>query len=371
MAKVKGAVTWKKGYRRDIIEMLLNIGVITRRGISVLEMNEKVYMRTINKMVEEGLLEKHNVKHMQTVIIKKFEDTYQAYIKEFEKGYYGYHNRYTKTVVDNIIKYGSDANVYERSVRDSEAAVFMIASDAKVYMTEKEELRKEHTLEIRDATYYRISEIKYNENMNRLLLQTRCNGWLSSPGGEYLVYMLRDKQIRWSRMSEESMCTYMTNYIHERKAEFSGEVREGIFLGYSCKIFERLVSQDKQIATNLNVSVGLPVMYAIPYDNNGKMLLHIMTKKGWKEKLKERYLSEMEFTNDKMSIHTAYDGETKVLLHCIPDLVRLKKFVGMAMVMSEPDSHCIYCFDFQEEYVRKTAGEYCYIVVIPFQSIEI
>lgn len=322
-------------------------------------------------MIKEGYLEKHNVKRMQAICIHKFDDTYQDYIKEFEKGYYGFHTRYTKTVVDNITRHGSDANVYERSVRDSEAAMIMKASGVNTFMPEKEELRKTEKIDEDKTSYYRISEIKYSEDMNRLLLQTRCNGWLSSPGGEYLVYMLRDKQIRWSRMSEDSMCTYMTNYISERKPSFTGEVREGILLGYTERVFERIISQEKQIATNLNVSVGLPIMYAVPYDTNGKILLKLMTKNRWKEKMKEHYLSGMQLANDKMSIHTAYDGETKVLLHCIPDLVRLKKFIGMAMVMAEPQKYCIYCFDFQEIYVRKAAGEYCNIVAIPFQSVEI
>ena len=372
MAKRKRSPSWKKGYRGEIMKLLLSIGVISKRGIPLLKGNHRMYVRKIKEMEDERIIEKHRNSGNVTDNLKEFDKRLDEYIGEFKNGYYGHYNRYCRTNADYVTKYGKDKTQFERAVRDSESAMMVYSSGAKVIAEEKPALRLEETkIPKGESLYYRTAEIKDSRAVRseeRILAQTRCNGWLTCPGGEYLVYMIGKKLIRWREVSETGFAGYVSTITEGKKEGGKREVKEGILLAYTDEPYRRMLSFDKQISTNLNIENGHKVMYGITYDTIGRDMLSLMQKKNWKEMLKKTYLSDMKLNTGMKSYVAcdALDGDVKVLLYCIPDLVRLKRFISAAMIEGDATRYHIYCFDYQENFIVEVAGEYCEVYTTPF-----
>ena len=94
-----------------------------------------------------------------------------------------------------------------------------------------------------------------------------------------------------------------------------------------------------------------------------------MQRKNWKERMKKEYLSGMK-VNTRTSVVDcdALDGDVKVLLYCIPDLVKLKRFIAASTWENDVTKYHIYCFDFQEKFVVDVAGDYCEVYTTPFEE---
>lgn len=373
MGKRKRRPTWNKGYRGEIMKLLLTVGIISKRGIPLLSGNHRMYLRKIKEMEEERIIEKHRNNGNVTENLKDFDKRMDEYLSEYPNGYYGHYNRYCRTNVDNVTKYGKDKIQFERAVRDSESAMMAYSSGAKMMVDEKPALRLEKTvIPKRASIYYRTAEVKDASDTgseNKILAQTRCNGWLTSPGGEYLVYLIGKKLIRWTKVSETSYAGYVTTVIEKKKEGEKRNVKEGILLAYNDEPYRRMMTPKKQVSTNLNAENGHPVMYGLTYDEYGKEMLWLMQRKNWKERMKKEYLSGMK-VNTRTSVVDcdALDGDVKVLLYCIPDLVKLKRFIAASTWENDVTKYHIYCFDFQEKFVVDVAGDYCEVYTTPFEE---
>lgn len=361
--KRKRRPSWRKGYRAEIMKMLMSFGVITFRALNLME-NKEMYRRKIKEMKKEGYIEEHKNKGNRALSLSDFDNKYQDYIGEYEMGYYGYHRRYCRTVVSYVTTYQKNYADFMAAVRDSEAAVFMHEAGAGALMEEKIQLRDSGRIGRDDRAYYRTAEIKDTwkdrENNSLVFGRMRCNGWLTCPGGNYMVYQVCMSQIRWFKTSEDNYAGYIKKLCRERKEGGAGDIREAVILAYTDEVFEKMVFYERQHAENLNVSNGHKTMYGLTYDTAGLILMRLMMERNWKKCLMDEYLYGLQI-NDSVSYSAcnAYDGDVKILLFCIPDLVRLRIFMVQAADDRKPEKNRIYCFDTQEEFVKRIAGDCC------------
>lgn len=363
--------TWKKGYRGELMRLFLTVGVISRRGIPLLHGNHRMYLRKIREMEKEQIIEKHRNNGNVVENLKDFEKRVDEYIGDYSNGYYGFFNRYCQTNIDYVTKYGKDRLQFERAVRDSESTIMAHSAGAKVFIEDKTDLRSEENIAEDSVVYYRTSEIKGSRktgNGEKIIAQTRCNGWLSSPGGDYLLYMIGKKLIRWTKISETSFAGYVTLLAEKKKKGEKREVKESILLAYTDEPYRRMTSIDsRQISVNLNVENGHSVMYGLLYNTIGRDMMQIMTKKNWKEEMKKEYLEGMNTNTGKSVVACdAIDGDVKILLFCIPDIVKLKKFLSAAALENDVTKYHVYCFDYQSEFITAVAGKYCEVYTTSF-----
>lgn len=90
MGKRKRRPTWNKGYRGEIMKLLLTVGIISKRGIPLLSGNHRMYLRKIKEMEEERIIEKHRNNGNVTENLKDFDKRMDEYLSQYPNGYYGH-----------------------------------------------------------------------------------------------------------------------------------------------------------------------------------------------------------------------------------------------------------------------------------------
>ena len=207
--------------------------------------------------------------------------------------------------------------------------------------------------------------------------------WVKSSEGQITNTIARFVNERCTEVSEEEK-TYLKEIkksgeewkkkIKSRKTyenipvEKIAKMSEAILLGTNTEVFIKIFENTTAGKLNLYES-GYEKLYGIPYTSDGQKMVELMTRKNWKEDLKSIYLKDYETDTRTSSVNCDGVGTDKfILLHCIPDLIKLKKFVNQANYAGEPEKYEIYCFDFQEEFVRKVAGENVTIKYADFKT---
>ena len=84
----------------------------------------------------------------------------------------------------------------------------------------------------------------------------------------------------------------------------------------------------------------------------------------------EAATEEMQDTSYVNYVCDHYDKESKVgtLVFCIPDIVRLKKFLETAKLQNDRKKFRIICFDYQKEFVKKVIGYNAQIYTTSFEE---
>ncbi len=379
--KVNRRPSWEKGYRKEIMTFLLSIGVLTYPGMTMLgEGENQMYRRKINEMKGEGYVVVRKPKTGKMVTIKNFEENCDAYIPYYKNGYYRHYNRYAKPLEREAAEQSSKPERIERTKRYSELAALLRKAEIGILFEEKPVLNREgteipqtgsffySTREIKDVGNF-ITGVKADEAGEKMVINSRCLGWVTSEGGDYMMYHTGKKQMRWNKTGEQLMAACIKSVRNKKKCLKKTEITEAVLVATDVQIYVKMVQTENSPVNLLSVNNGMPVMYAIPYSQFGRKLLHCMLQESWKEKMKMRFLKGADL-NTKTSV-VSCDGiidDVKILLFCIPDIVKMKKFLGAARIEGVPSHYRIYCFDEQKEMVMNIAEGNCEIYETSFSE---
>lgn len=396
----KKGVTYRKGYRRNIIRLLLTCGAISKKGLHMLgDNNYRQYIMKLKEMEEEGIVEEVRVLskgegYHKTMRLRNVKPTNEKFMEEFPT-YMGHYYRYAINNAKNLSFSQKSAAI--KSYRESETILMLAPTSIRVFPNEKIAIREERNIPTYPPSFYNSLEIREGEEVKIRtegkekadIISSRAIGMIISEGGIYGVYHTEDKQIRWVKSVEGQFTNAMARLVNRRCVDILEEEKErldeekerirgrnetndkgiekfqkvenGILIGKNNDIFVKTYQNTKAGKINLYES-GYKRLFSVPYSKEGQLLLEIMMRKGWEKELKDIYLADMN-TNTRMSSVPcdAIDGDKFILLFCIPDMIKLRKFLNVAMYENEPEKYQIYCFDFQEEFVAKVAGRYAEI----------
>lgn len=371
---------FNKGYRRDLLRLNLACGGVPYRSLELITNSLSGLQHWLRKMIlEEDIFDKHVNKEIQVIHltphairllsnpeseISKAMDT--RLIKHFE-------DKSSRDAHRLRISSKSGKTDALRILRNNESLMFMFGCSMVCLPDEPKKVLDSHNDEpVILNSYYTSKELKANdsylteveeteEKNKKSISATRLNGICLLKSGTYIVINLnhltdfRISMLGELRSIEQTKLLAANNSI----PNFSG----GILFYKKWQTIARLVNpktkKDKNSSQNLIEAYDEKDLFALPLTKEGQYTFELMKFPQWKKMICENILKEKnkETREDSSSAITGidfkqiYDGKEKdgyFLFFCIPDIVRLKKYIHLA-AEDEKNKYHIYCFTYQIE----------------------
>ena len=366
---------YDKGYRNELIKLLITSGGISYKGLCLLSKNRIMYQRKLIDMKNEGIVEIFSKNRTRIARLKDFENTYETYIGNMPVGYYGYYNQHGKILHKYLGTKEENGVKAERAIRIIEINLIMNGTEnIRVYPEEKPRIDTANYIPEEGSYYYTISELRQDELFRQSVkekekgdeysITSRAVGLLISPDGNYPVYHTGEAAMLWRKSAEGQLSYSLAMLLKKKRTNmktpvFNG-IQECIIFADNMEVFGRIILGKK--GRNLNMDSGYKAMYALPYDSNGQKILEKMTFPNWKTKLNTSVLKGYDTEIDKASSIT-YDGRKKqhiALNFCCSDIQRLNKFIKTMQWICDTNTENIYeifCYTFQEPLIKSLTSE--------------
>lgn len=376
---------YKKGKRRELIQILLAFGAIPYDSLKMLNGETRIYTRTARKLRDEGVVEVKDGNGIKAIYIKGTEGVME-YETEFPRCYI---DRYQNITIDdaNNMKWNRVGTYPERIRRKIETQIMMHTCGVKIMPDDKPSIMiNDYILNDTDSYFYNSVEIKdirsieYQADIEesdegKKVTSSRIAGIYITPDEVYSVYNIGNKLIEWKVFGELKMAQFISLALRTKfeKPRKKREVTAAIILAKTEEMYYDIITEryNKDASVSLmNINYAYQEMYAIPLGDVGKKYLKIMQEKQWKEKMRESIL-EHYVVQPGMNLPIDCDGYKDgvyILLFCIPDLVKLKKFVNIAALKENKSKYQIYCFTHQLPTVLLLARDYAGIYSQDFEE---
>lgn len=232
--------------------------------------------------------------------------------------------------------------------------------------------------EIEGAKYYTSKELKRysgykdtvkNKDGLKLVNSSKAYGMLVSAGGNYCIYNIRKASGKWIRSGELKFKIHLDKTIQEIVTEEKVEVTSAIVLVESTSNFEKILyGSDNNTGNKIEgVEDVYDNVYLIPYSEDGRQMLELMTLPEWKYIMIRNAVGEYQDAVVSEVVCDHYDEGTGVytFVFCAPDIKRFRYFINAAMVINDKDKFKIICFDYQKDFVMGVARGYAKIYTTP------
>lgn len=377
---------YKQGYRKVMMQIMLTCGAVSYNGIHMLEGQHRMYTRKLKDMEEEGIVCIVHLGKKKAARLRDYEKRCDEYIGEYAPGYYGHYRRYGMPSASSIGKWDSDKNRSRKAYRESEVVMMMYGADVHVLPEEKPVIREGERIPNEGAYYYGSLEIKEGcgfrlgickDEMTEeesAVINSRMNGCMISEGGHYVLYHSGDRVLKWKKSSEGQIAfsfATLVNSLYEGKP-MDVTMKECIIFAYNDEVYRKIISPENLKRKDMvNTVSGYDCMYAIPYTKEGQAMVRMMGRENWKDRLKKKYLGVTQVNVRTMACDRTENG-INTLLFCIPDMVKLRKFVATAEWTASMEGKMKYeiiCYDFQYDLVKEIAGKVADIETVKFEEI--
>lgn len=394
---------YTKGKTRYQILNLLHItGTLTPRSLKIFD-NSKTVMNTMSKLRKENIIEKvHNKTVFDSLSTTNYKDNLEKYFqRNIPETNLEYFEKYTKKNI-NRAKYDTTGTKLKRQLKDSEIIAIMYAAGIPTLPDDKIMVVQNGT--ITDNVYYMSREIreysgfepdvryldteeqdklrKINNSVvetengfefydkGKTLIASRVNGTLLTAGENYNIYNLGKDINIWSVQGEYKLRNYIENMLANYINKNSYLIESAILFVYNLNIIEKLIEPNK---TNRKSYEGLSMtyknIYVLPFDKYGKEMIRIMSEPDWKVRMYENIMEETyKDTSMVDTVCDFYDGEVYTFVFCVPNFARYIQFLKKAMFVKQQHLFRVICFDFQCEFVYRTANQYAKILKADFDE---
>lgn len=363
---------YRVGNKKELLILLHKLGVIPFRSLRLLTApaRPRILQQAIYQMERDHVVKIEKRGNEKIVMLQNTElqrKKYQEYLPALLIDYYNdFSNRNLwrtseKDVVGQV-----------KVIRDTDAQMFFYACRFQIGPDAKD-ISKE-LIEMEERSYYSSRELKrldgYNDgkaSSGKKISASRVNGMMLADSGAYAVYNLGNQMIEWRRFSEVKLSTYITELMRKRSAyEQNAKIpKEAIVLATTDKIFHQICELNYEKnktyrVTYMNIDYVYDSIYAVPEDINGKLLIDIMSSRGWKYRIKQMLLRP-EYIEDQKFTTVPCDGydqinDVYILIFCIPDLVKLKSYVARANLEGNKKKYRVYCYSYQIPLLVTLAG---------------
>jgi len=377
---------YKKGTRHELIKMILTCGNIPWESLAVACGNPEVKKMKIREMAKEGVLETVKVRNNRRVYTLVCLSNYnrdkelfapyhtQEEISAYET--YGY--------TDNKKARYSAGTDSLRVIANNEITILMYEAgfgacpSGKIKLNSNIPVDDGNTYyytsrELRRYTGYKADVVKSAEPENnkfteKKISNSRISGLLVSPGGIYAVYNIGRSAKDWYRSAEYKFKIFLERMLAERMTVPQGS-DSAMLYAEKYDTYIPLIQGGEDSANAFdNINSAFRKTYILPYSKEGRELTRLMSEKNWKSRLLARYAPK--FRIDTSDIRVDCDAcmdKTYICLFMAPELMRYKRFLTWAQESYENDpgsknSYVVICFDFQTDFVKKTAGRYCRVM---------
>ena len=392
---------YNKGKTRYQILNLMHItGALTPRSFRLFD-NSSTVSNTMTLLRKDNIVEKvRNKTTFDVLSLSNYKSNYGQYFEpNLPDMNLEYFERYTKKNI-NRAKYDATGKKAKRLLKDSEVATIMYAAGIPTLPDDKKMVVQNKTLT--DNVYYMSREIrqysgfepdvkilnedehvkKLNRNTiitndgyeffenGKAIIASRVNGTLLTSGGNYNIYNLGKDINIWSVQGEYKLKNYIENMLANYINRNSHIIESAILFVYDLNTIERLIEPNK---TNWKSYEGLAMtyknIYVLPFDKCGREMIKIMSEPNWQIRLMENIMEEEH--KDTSMVDTVcdyYDGEVYTFVFCVPNFARYIQFLKKAMFVKQQNLFRIICFDYQSEFVFRTANQYAKILQASFDD---
>lgn len=358
---------FNSGYRGELIRILLTAGTISYKGLHMLNGYHYMYTKKLKQMREEGLTSTVHLGTRRAERLKAFHKTKNMYDKKIPAEYLEFFQTYVLHKAYKYIgSYDSEKTRAERAYRESEVFLISAGAGIRIFPEEKPLLFKNESLPKDDSMYFSSTEVKsYGEYQfspqskktgKETKINSRAVGVIISGMEQYVLYHTGKRQLKWNYTSEHQFVKATQRLLFKSTDWIPADhkVDSCILFYQSNEVVEKIFQLSEKNQSLLNVNSGYAKIYPLPYDENGKKMLRLMVHPGWKQELLNSYLEE-SYQKDVYKSNIVCDGknnEIRYLLFCIPDLVRLYKFIEAAKWSGIPDNYVIICFEHQINLIK-------------------
>lgn len=366
---------YAKGNRREIIYLLLNLGILPYPAIRILSKSEGALNRThqtIVRMEKEGVIERKKLQKTrygsQFLTLKNYEKnkpTLTEYIPRKCVDYYQDNHRRT------IYTTWTDSNATGmRKINEAYLGAMMYGSG---YDTFPDQSHGEHK-------FYNSKELKrylhYGDDVpildgQRKVAFTKGYGVAVSKGGNYMSYMTWHNTLPNVTEGEHKFVNMAYSVV--LKLDINHKPMEGLIFLNNLRNMSNYIGNNVTKSNHnrlLNMLSIYPSVYVLPYTIEGRKHLEIMSEPLWQEKLIKEATGELQDTKSiNYSCHH-YDRATGIgtLVFCIPDIGMLQNFYITASTVNNRSKFRIICFDYQKDFIKNICGNICDIYTTPIDE---
>lgn len=358
---------YDRGYRNIIMTLLLTAGAIPYSSIDMLPGEHRMYLRKLRIMSDEKIIELIRNNSKKIARLNKCDDS--DIVELMPHSYQDYYSNYGKKNQDKINTKDKNGTTAERSIRSCEVIAMMFGAGIGVTCEDKPDLVSEKKIADGMRCYYTMHElrdckdfalyIKPEDKEKEHNMTSRILGLLISAGGKYPVYHTGKNALLWRSTSEGQMAYYISQLVHKKceVPNMSGSATECIIIGQSMDVFLKIFRNKKK--GSLSMENGYQYMYAIPYDQNGQMMLNQMTRPNWKKELNRKILIGYDTDIRDGVLCDGLKDNITALNFCNGDITRLKRFLSTLNWHSKMQEtiYKIYCYDFQYDFLKAIVTE--------------
>lgn len=367
---------YRKGTRKEIMELLHMCGIIPERSLKYMrDKNYKVMRMKIHEMVEEGVLTYvKKTKLTRALAIHESRKDKELYDESIAKELQTYYAEYGKTDEKRYC-YSKKYADYVRIFYNADTMMFMYGCGIKMLASHKGSLLNKNEEE---SIYYNSREIKNGINYKadvidteegQIISSSRLRGMVMSQGGIYAIYRFNTLSA-YSQNGEYKMKLYLDRIVRE-KLEEKEEVSQAVIIvdQNNERLLENYI-RPENIAGKYSLESMEFVykkVYGVPADENGQMMMKVFTNNSWREKIINSFNLPCEKGMQGV-VCDGYDGNSYYYIYCIPDIKRFRKFIMRAELENNKEKYIVICFDWQVEMVKAVTKGIVKIKKVPFVS---
>lgn len=355
-----------KGMRRDILTAIIATGCLPKRSLALLPGTLKAKQKALLKMGQEDIVKEVLDKRKppkETIWVATVDLT-------TDSGTDACLGLIDESSLSELVKSGdrkkilSTATPYPerlRIMKNAECFVFFYGIGFDYDLSRQSSLKNKES----DSStifftsrqvkgVYEDDGLKADIDKNQLLNTTRLSGLAISGGGNYAVYCLSTYLNTYSRSGETKMRVYTDRLLSDKGY---APVSAALLLSRSEKAFKSYLSPKTQRAQNsvLAIENVYKHIMALPENETGQVMMRIMGEAGWRKKLLSMVLTSEQLAAAKiLNFCDGYDQatDTYILAYCVPDIKRLRLFLGNLGASTEADKYMIICYDVQVEFLK-------------------
>lgn len=381
-----------KGYRGEILTMILENGFLPRDIIHMYDKAKSVQMQRMIKMLkDERVIEEQ--KTIAGINYVKLTNTgRELVLGEANAELRALYNspsvkQRIRTLAiskpernkEKEIEYRTSQNKY---INDAVAKIFSKISGSTTDI---------NLIQSNKSFYYDSVQIKnlgsYNATAQNIsgmqkITNSRINGVNVTKGGVYAMYSTGKSTPEWKRNGEVKMAACIKAFVSKNMPHVNASdyEKEAVILSKKDSTFVRVIESEyktnSQRRTLMNIDYAYEHMYSIPCSYDGVRVFKMMQLPNWQARIKEQMLS-FEEIKESSFVSVSCDGYDKregiyKLIYCIPDMTKLKSFSKRAAIDEDREKYFIYCYESQLSLIKSITknGKYAKIFVVDINGME-
>lgn len=222
-------------------------------------------------------------------------------------------------------------------------------------------------------SYYSSREIKEMGDQAVMIRGSRATGVLLTDGGIFAVYNTGPYQMKWEYKAEQRLKVLLQTEVCQQRlpGQFMDAELGAIVFGAKMKQMEGLMGPgNTEVRNHFVLDGSYRQFHYLTTDHYGEVILQLLCDPGLKKSLDEILSEDLSASRPGWPVENDAIDErgAPVLFGYTCDMPRIWRF-NTALALHEKTG-TIFCFDFQEETLRRICGPRVTLQSIDFEAYE-